>query len=242
MRRLAVGGMAEILLARHEDTGELRVLKRTLPHLAGVPEVADRLRAEARLLEQLVHPHIVATEGLLATDPPALVLEHVDGASLATAMRRTRTLGAPIARSVIDAITAAVAAALAHVHARGVVHRDLKTSNILLGWRGEVKLADFGIASPGDPTVDERALAGLTRRLARHCVSGSANLSAAAAAVASASSSVVARSVEGWLDHLFPPATPTLVDDAGAESTVPIPAPRGSRSSRSAKRSGHDER
>jgi serine/threonine-protein kinase len=164
-RRLATGGMAEVLLARAPDGG-LVALKRVLPHLAGLHAVVRRFVDEARTLVELDDPHVVRlVDCFVDGDVLVLALEHIDGVDLRTLLARARERGVPIPPAATAAVREAVAAALAGLHARGLVHRDVKASNVLVAWDGTVKLADLGIAAPGSSGVDERALSALVRRL-----------------------------------------------------------------------------
>lgn len=94
---------------------------------------------EVAALRELDHPGIVA---LLATGPTYAVLQLVDGGSLAAAVR----VG-PLAPVYLAAVGARLAAALAHVHGHGLVHRDVTPSNVLLGRDGWPLLGDFGLAA-----------------------------------------------------------------------------------------------
>jgi serine/threonine protein kinase len=106
---------------------------------AADPRSVERFRREAAAARGLVHPGLVA---LLDVGPNYLVQELVEGESLAARLRRRGPIGPGDALPIL----AAVASALDHVHARGVVHRDVKPSNVLLVRGGAAKLADFGIA------------------------------------------------------------------------------------------------
>jgi serine/threonine protein kinase len=103
------------------------------------PRAVERFRREAAAARGLVHPALV---GLLDVGPDYLVLELVEGESLAARLRRR----GPIALADALPIFAAVGSALDYIHSRGVVHRDVKPSNVLLVRGGAAKLADFGIA------------------------------------------------------------------------------------------------
>ncbi|GAA1794131.1 hypothetical protein GCM10009795_044680 [Nocardioides hankookensis] len=103
----------------------------------------DRAEREARLAARLNHPHVVAVYDLVTEGADRwLVMEHVAGTTLAELVRRDGALtpdqAAPLLRQAADALAAA--------HAAGIVHRDVKPSNILVTPDGQVKLSDFGIA------------------------------------------------------------------------------------------------
>ena len=117
------------------------------------PERLVRFEREARILASLNHPHIGAIHGLEDADGiRALVLELVDGETLADAWPRTaaRSRSAAIARQIADALEAA--------HEQGIVHRDLKPANIKIRSDGTVKVLDFGIAKILDPAEHRRAV------------------------------------------------------------------------------------
>jgi serine/threonine-protein kinase len=140
LRRLGSGGMATVFLAEDERLGREVALKRL--HTDAPKASLRRFRNEARLGAALNHPGFVAVYDTVEADEGALiVMEHVPGSSLAELasgrrMKPDRAL--PILR--------AVAEALDHAHAEGVVHRDVKPANVLVGGNGVVKLADLGIA------------------------------------------------------------------------------------------------
>ena len=103
-----------------------------------------RLRAEGRLVERLSHPHIVRAYELIERPQPVLVLEALTGETLAYTIeeRATRLPAAEIA-----ALGLHLCSAIAYVHRHGILHLDLKPSNVV-GERGQAKLIDFSIARP----------------------------------------------------------------------------------------------
>jgi serine/threonine-protein kinase len=113
----------------------------------GDPAFLGRFRAEAQHTAVLAHPNIAALYdyGEIRQDGEHLaylVMELVEGESLAALLARVRRLDVPLSLSVLRQTAAALAAA----HAAGVVHRDVKPGNVLMGANGTVKITDFGIA------------------------------------------------------------------------------------------------
>src|SRR5205085_6094408 len=101
-----------------------------------------RFEREVTALESLEHPNVVSVLGHGELDDrPYLVLERVDGGSLAELVAT-----GPLPPERAAAIGAQLADALAHAHQHGVVHRDVKPSNVLLDLDGRPRLADFGVA------------------------------------------------------------------------------------------------
>ena len=141
--QLGAGGMGEVWLAR--DTRlEREVALKVLPaRLTSSPEALAGFRNEALALASLNHPNIATIHGLeeLPGGSMVLVLERVEGESLAHRLAR-----APLAVDEALQVAAQIALALEVAHERGVVHRDLKPGNVMLGPRGLVKVLDFGLA------------------------------------------------------------------------------------------------
>ncbi|MDJ0345499.1 ABC transporter substrate-binding protein [Streptomyces sp. H10-C2] len=144
---LGSGGMARVHLAYDTRLGRTVALKTLLPELARDADARRRFAREARAAAGLNHPGIVTVhdqdEVRTGEDiVPYLVMEYVDGSTLADLARSQVRLD--IERAV--RITCDILDALAHAHSRGLVHRDVKPSNVLITSSGSVKVADFGIA------------------------------------------------------------------------------------------------
>ena len=163
---LGIGGMGEVYRA-HDSTLDRDVAIKILPRpFTTDPDRRARFDREARLLASLNHPHIAAIFGVEDLDgTPALILEFVDGDTLADRLGRGHLAiseALNIARQIADALEAA--------HEKGIVHRDLKPANIKITRDGVVKVLDFGLAkaasgdaSGPDPTQSPADTIGGTR-------------------------------------------------------------------------------
>ncbi|MFO0547805.1 MAG: serine/threonine-protein kinase [Polyangiaceae bacterium] len=138
------GGMGQLFAVEHAALGRRALLKTLLPSLARRAELADRLTKEGRILASLSIPGVPAIfdAGELCDGRPFLVLEHLPGSNLRDELRRHRVFSVPaVVRIGVELLNV-----LAAVHAAGVLHRDIKLDNVLLGSDGRVSLIDFGIA------------------------------------------------------------------------------------------------
>lgn len=158
LSRLRAGGMATLYLAAREGAaGFVRpvAIKILHPHLARDAKFVKMFIAEARLSARIDDPHVARTEELGQDDGQYfLVLEYVDGCALSELLRVLQKEGRALTPSLAVWITMQIAAGLhaAHETTRadgtglGIVHRDVSPQNVLLAFRGHVKVIDFGVA------------------------------------------------------------------------------------------------
>lgn len=142
-REIGRGGSGAVWLARDEVLGRVVALKRIGIAPGASAHDLERAEREARLAAQVIHPNVISvfdfvTEG----DSQWLVTEYVDGTTFASMIDDRGGLGPDEAAPMLLQAAEALAAA----HRLGIVHRDVKPSNILIGLDGTVKLSDFGIA------------------------------------------------------------------------------------------------
>jgi hypothetical protein len=145
---LGSGGMAAVVLAQDMTLGRLVALKRV--HELGDGRGRSRVRREALVGASLSHPNLVSVYDVVEGEDgeQVIVMEYVEGETLRDALGRGSGLAVAEALWVIGGVGAGLDA----IHRRGIVHRDVKPANILLGSSGAVKLADLGIASAVDRT------------------------------------------------------------------------------------------
>ena len=167
--RVGRGGGATVWRAFDRGLARTVAIKVLRPGVHDTVDVAARLRREAATAGRAAHPGIVAVYDTGVDDGVAwLALEHVDGPTLLEVLRRHPTGLPPQAAAAVAEQTAV---ALAHAHGRGLVHRDVKPANLLLGDGGVVKLADFGVAATRDGDVTPE-LAGSRRSAAPEQLAG----------------------------------------------------------------------
>lgn len=164
-QEIARGGMATVWRGEDPLLARAVAVKTLDPILAQDETVRTRFRREAVAAAAVAHPNIVATYDTGEDDGVAyIVMELVEGATLRQAIDLHGAL--PPARAAD--IASQVADALAAAHARGLVHRDVKPSNVLVQLDGRVKVTDFGIAKAADQSADELTRAGSVMGTARY--------------------------------------------------------------------------
>jgi len=142
IRELGAGGMGEVHLAHDSRLGRDVAIKILPEALAADPERRTRLLREARAAAALNHPNIATIYDVGEADGRDYVaFERIEGQTLHEVLA-TRALGI----AEVLAIALPLADALAYAHAQGVIHRDVKTANVMLTARGAPKLLDFGLA------------------------------------------------------------------------------------------------
>jgi predicted ATPase/serine/threonine protein kinase len=156
---LGSGGMGVVYGARDTKLDRDVALKVLPEELAADDERVQRFKREARVLAALNHPNIASIYGIEDAPPatPVLILERVDGESLASRLRQ-----GPLEIRDALRVSRSIALALESAHERGIIHRDLKPGNVMVSAAGIVKVLDFGLArwapkgvgSGEDPTAE----------------------------------------------------------------------------------------
>jgi len=140
---IATGGMADVYAATDEMLGRRVAIKVLAERFARDPDLRARFTREARIAARLSNePNVVTIFDVAEVDDrPAIVMEYMPGGTVADRMRDGRVSPALALSWLADAGRALDAA-----HAQGVIHRDVKPANLMLGGDGDVRMTDFGIA------------------------------------------------------------------------------------------------
>ncbi len=155
VRTLGEGSMATVYLARDRELGRLVAVKVLKPELAADPVSRSRFQREARSQARITHPNVVAIHaiGVLPDGAPFTVMEYVAGRTLRDHMEAQGALSCEEIKDILSQVSAGLEAA----HAKNIVHRDVRPSNILVEQRsGRAVVSDFGLAMVG-ATGDEPA-------------------------------------------------------------------------------------
>jgi WD40 repeat protein len=175
LQELGRGAMGVVWLARERMLDRLVALKQIA---VSDPMLRKRLLREGQAVARLRHPNIVAIHSMGGDDAATfLAMEFIEGGNLEMHLQ-----GKPMPPREAAQIALRIAGALEHAHAAGLLHRDVKPSNILMGLEGEPKLADFGMAAPLEGSGDLTApgtIAGTPAYLAPELVHGSEGAQAA---------------------------------------------------------------
>jgi eukaryotic-like serine/threonine-protein kinase len=143
VRRIGVGGMGQVYLARQKSLKRQVAIKILKGELAANLTALRRFQAEAEAVANLTHAHIVQVYAIDEADGlHYMALEYVDGRNLRDFLEKKGVPDLPLALEIIRQ----VASALERAGELGFVHRDIKPENILLSKRGEVKVTDFGLS------------------------------------------------------------------------------------------------
>lgn len=141
-RLLATGGMGEVLLAWDEGLDRPVAIKRLRTDGRATPERRERFRREALIAAKLNHPSIVRVYDLLEQNgAQCIVMEYIEGTTLRRALQK-----GPMPVRLALSLAISLTDALAVAHHKGIIHRDLKTENVMFTSDCRVKITDFGIA------------------------------------------------------------------------------------------------
>ena len=160
VRMLGRGGRGEVWLANDQQLDEDVALKRLPPEMAGDAQSISELKRETQKTRRLSHPNIIRIHDLIIPPDgqPFIAMEFVEGTDLATV--RARKEHNLMRWQELQPLTVQLCEALAFAHKQRVVHRDIKPSNLMLDMRGNLKLADFGIAASMVDSASRSSTAG----------------------------------------------------------------------------------
>ncbi|NJM41202.1 MAG: serine/threonine protein kinase [Anaerolineae bacterium] len=146
LNRIAHGGMGTVFLATHKGLRRHVALKVLSPQVNQDQEFIARFRREAHVIASLDHPHIVRVHDAgCAENYYFIAMEYLNYGTLKDRVKKFKEAGTPMAVVEVLEITRQIATALDHAHKKGVIHRDVKPSNIMIASGGRHVLSDFGI-------------------------------------------------------------------------------------------------
>lgn len=175
VEQLGRGGMATVYKAYHARLDRYVAIKALHPAFMEDPNFLARFQREARVVARLEHPNIVPIYDFAEhSERPYLVLKYVEGETL-----KARLLRKDISDKEIKDIFESVASALAYAHEQGILHRDVKPSNVLITEDGQIYLADFGlarIAQTGESTLSTDMMLGTPQYISPEQAKGVSDL------------------------------------------------------------------
>ncbi len=155
-RACGAGRIGRAYLAHEEQTGQSVAVKMLRSGLS-TPELQTRFRHEVQAAAQLIHPNIVTIIDVLEHDGrPCIVMEYVDGRTLFDVIEARERMSLSRKLEIIEH----VCAALAHAHRKGIIHHDLKPSNVMLDNAGGVKVLDFVGSDAFTGTTSQQDISG----------------------------------------------------------------------------------
>jgi serine/threonine protein kinase len=150
LEQIGLGGMATVFKAFDPGTERYVAIKIVSPHFAQHPEFRERFRREAKSIARLEHPHIIPVHAFGEEGETAyLVLRYMDTGTLRDLMNHH-----PLDFAAAGTLVSQIASALDYAHRNGVIHRDVKPSNVLIDSENNAYLTDFGIAKIVEATVE----------------------------------------------------------------------------------------
>ena len=153
LEKLGEGGMGAVYKAKETLADRTVALKVLRKNLAGNSGFAERFTREAKLAGSLQHPNIVACHNTgVERGIQYIVMEYIEGETMKARLKRS---GGKLPEREVLKLTREIALGLSHAHDKGIVHRDIKPDNVLLGKDGSVKVSDFGTAKS---FLDEESL------------------------------------------------------------------------------------
>jgi len=156
IQKIAIGGMAEIFRARQKNLDRAVAIKRIRPELRDNKDIRERFRREARSSAVVLHHNIAHVyDYRVVGDDAYIIMEYIDGFDLAEIIEKHGALPLDVALMMAYRIVQG----LSHIHAHGMIHRDLKPDNVRISTKGEVKIMDLGIAF--DPAESNLTMPGV---------------------------------------------------------------------------------
>ena len=147
LEKLGEGGMGIVYKARDARLERLVALKFLPERLLSSPDEIERFEREARAISALADPHIATIHDIDEADGQRfLVLEYLPGGTLKEKVRSLNAQGSVLPIADVLSFGQQIAEGLSHAHRRGIIHRDVKTDNIMLTEGGYLKITDFGLA------------------------------------------------------------------------------------------------